>query len=178
MSPFIDTVNTILSIGTILLQFFIVILIVMATTKDEGPVSRWLGEKSLLLITLIGLISMFSSLLYSEVIKYPPCTLCWYQRIFMYGIGILGITALTKKFEKEIFVFIKTFSIIGAIIALYHVMIRIIGTEPIPCSANGPSCLQELFLQFGYIDIPMMSFTGFLLILVLIWNRKRISTIS
>lgn len=173
MPGFTSTINYILSIGTILLQFLSLILIIGLFSKDKSAFFKFFGQNALKIITILAFISMGSSLLYSEVIKYPPCTLCWYQRIFMYSIAFFGLTALIKKFKTEVFSYIKIFSVVGFIIALYHSTIRFIGSEPIPCSASGPSCLQELFLQFGYIDIPMMSLTGFVFILLILQTRKR-----
>jgi len=41
---------------------------------------------------LVAFVAMCASLFFSEVLKFPPCVLCWYQRICMYPIvGLLGI---------------------------------------------------------------------------------------
>ena len=38
----------------------------------------------LLIAWLQAVVATFGSLFFSEVLKYPPCVLCWYQRIVMY----------------------------------------------------------------------------------------------
>lgn len=173
MDNLINTTNFILGTGTVLIQILSITLLVGIITRDRNRFYRLLSEKTLKIITIIGFASMAGSLFYSEIIGYPPCALCWYQRIFLYSIAFIGITAIIKKTGSEVLKYIKTLSIIGLIIALYHTTIRFVDFEPIPCSANGPSCLQELFLQFGYIDIPMMSASALLLIILLIANNKR-----
>ncbi|MRA58622.1 disulfide bond formation protein B, partial [Bacillus thuringiensis] len=40
------------------------------------------------------------SLFLSEIMKYEPCTLCWYQRIFMYPLVILLGIGIVKKDYK------------------------------------------------------------------------------
>ncbi|MFE6588679.1 disulfide bond formation protein B, partial [Bacillus mobilis] len=38
---------------------------------------------------LVSLVATIGSLYFSEVKGYVPCSLCWYQRIFMYPIPLL-----------------------------------------------------------------------------------------
>ncbi|HET7846656.1 MAG TPA: disulfide bond formation protein B, partial [Acidimicrobiia bacterium] len=47
----------------------------------RGPeASRLLGDKAIWLAWLVALVSTVGSLIYSEVIHFVPCRLCWYQR--------------------------------------------------------------------------------------------------
>ena len=36
-----------------------------------------------------ALTAMLGSLYYSEMAGFVPCTLCWYQRIFMYPLAVI-----------------------------------------------------------------------------------------
>ncbi len=168
-----NTTNTVLAIGTVIIEALSVLLLVMIFTKDKGSLAKWFYEKSLLLIFIISGGSMLASLLYSEIIGYTPCLMCWYQRIAIYGIAIVSLVALIKKQSKEIWSYVSTLSILGSIVALVHVLSRFTKSEIFDCSASGPSCLQELFTKFGYIDIPVMSLSALLFIILLIVNRKR-----
>ena len=45
---------------------------------------------------VIALLSTLGSLFFGEIMKLPPCTLCWYQRICMYPLVVIlavGIVA-------------------------------------------------------------------------------------
>ena len=57
-------------------------------------------------------------------------------------------------------------SIVGGLIALYHYLSQL-GWNPLnlECAAVGysASCAQTFVLQFGFITIPMMAFSAFLL---------------
>jgi len=114
----------------------------------------------------IALIATLGSLFYSEVAGYTPCTLCWYQRIFMYPQVLLWGLALVKR-EQVIADYGIALSIVGGFIAAYHYALQFV-PKPTFCSAVGysVSCTQDFFLQLGYITIPMMSLTAFLLILL------------
>lgn len=171
----INNINVFFAIGAIIFLAFSLILLIGIITKDKGPFFTWVSKKTLFLVTFVSFSSILGSLMYQYIIGFSPCTLCWYQRIFMYPIGLISIVAIFKKFNSEIWVNVKTLSIIGGIIALYHVLSRFTGKELIPCSATGPSCLQDLFKVFGFIDIPVMSLISFLLIFILAINHKRFS---
>jgi disulfide bond formation protein DsbB len=42
-------------------------------------------------------IATFGSLYFSEVMLFPPCTLCWYQRIFMYPLPIVLSVGILRR---------------------------------------------------------------------------------
>ena len=51
-------------------------------------------ENWLLAMWAAALIATLGSLYFSEIKGYIPCTMCWYQRIFMYPIVLIGLVAL------------------------------------------------------------------------------------
>ncbi len=168
-----NTINTLLSLGTIIIEAVSILLLIMILTKDKGSLARWFFSNSLILVLLIMGGSMLASLLYSEVIGYLPCLMCWYQRIAIYSIAVISFIGLIKKHGNEIWSYISTLSILGLIVAVVHVFSRSAHVEVFDCSAVGPSCLQELFTKFGYIDIPVMSLSALLFVILVIVNRRR-----
>lgn len=123
---------------------------------------------------IVALIAMLGSLTYSDVLGYEPCKLCWYQRIFMYPqVFLLGL-ALFRK-ERFIIPYALFLAVIGEIIALYHYTVQL-GLFPAPCSVSGysVSCAKVFTLQFGYITIPLMAFTAFVLIVFcMLFSKKQ-----
>ncbi len=170
-----NTTNFVLSIATVVLQIISILLLIMILTKDKGKVAKWFADKSLALVTLIAGGAMLASLWYSEIIGYRPCLLCWYQRVAMYPIGIIGLTAIIKKQSKEVWSYISVLATLGFMVAVFHVTTRFAKSEIFNCSASGPSCLQDLFKIFNYIDIPVMSLTAFVFVILVIINRRRFS---
>jgi disulfide bond formation protein DsbB len=65
-------------------------------------------------------------------------------------------------------------SIIGAIIAGYHYLLQLGVTPELPCAAVGYSiaCSQRFVMNFGYITIPLMAFSAFVLIVLFMVARK------
>ena len=108
------------------------------------------------------------SLYLSEIADLIPCTYCWYQRIAMYPlVPILGIAAWRK--DNGVRVYAATLGGVGAVIAAYHRLMQefpdLGGTS---CSTGVP-CTAAYFTLFGFVTIPYMALSGFLLILALLW---------
>lgn len=163
---FVILINNFWSILSIFAQILTVALIVVYFSPKvrNSAFARFFKEHGLIVAFIASFLSMIGSLIYSNVIGYAPCTLCWYQRIFMYPQVFLMAIAIWKKDQgMKLYGFIL--SVIGAIIALYHYFGQI-GLTTLPCPAIGysVSCSQTFVLQYGYITIPMMAFSAFILI--------------
>lgn len=124
-------------------------------------VELWLGFAVATTATL-------GSLYLSEIVHLIPCTYCWYQRIAMYPlVVILGIAALRK--DHGIRVYATALAVIGAAIAFYHRIVQIFPEiNGSACSSSVP-CTAAYFTLFGFITIPYMALSGFLLILALLY---------
>lgn len=126
------------------------------------------GTNALLGAFLVTIGAMFGSLYFSEIAKYPPCDLCWYQRILMYPQVVLIGLALMKK-NRDVIMQVRILSGLGLIIALYHVYLQSGGTALVPCSATGSlavPCGVKNFQEFGFVTIPVMALTGYVLLLI------------
>ena len=152
--------------------FVILFLLLFALAKVNGSTDKfftlaesYLTQKGLLIAFLVALTATSGSLYFSEVAGFEPCKLCWFQRIFMYPQVFLLGTALIKK-TKDVAKYVLPLSIIGGFIAIYHYIMQISPNTLTPCSAIGfsVSCSERFFTYFGYITIPWMSFSAFLLI--------------
>lgn len=116
---------------------------------------------ALYLAWLIAIIATLGSLYFSEVQHFPPCILCWYQRIAMYPLVILISIGLLSR-DKGLPRYVLPFSIIGLIIATVHVLLYygIIPESNVPCSA-GISCTTKYIEWFGFVTIPLLSLIAF-----------------
>jgi disulfide bond formation protein DsbB len=121
-----------------------------------------------------SLIATTGSLYFSDVLKYTPCTLCWYQRIFMYPLVILIPLGIIKK-DKTIVTYVQHLSALGIAIASYHnlLYLNILPESNVTC-AMGISCTTKYVEYFGFLTIPLMSFIAFfnILLLTFIYNRR------
>ena len=128
-------------------------------------VEKLIQSRSLKLVLLVSVVAAFGSLYLSEIRAFPPCKLCWFQRIFMYPIPVLVLTSIYRK-TKDLFQYLMPLSFIGMLIAGYHYYLQLNPNPYAPCGDIGfsVSCSENFFTHFGYITIPWMSFSAFLVI--------------
>lgn len=124
-------------------------------------------ESILKLSFLVALSATLGSLFFGEVLGYPPCTLCWYQRICMYPLVILFGSAIwsgDRGYLKSSFPLV----LIGFAIASYHLLLYYgwIPDSITPCS-QGVSCTTKQIEVFGFLTIPLMSWLSFSALTVL-----------
>lgn len=111
-----------------------------------------------------SLIATAGSLFFSEVMKLPPCQLCWYQRICMFPLVLIFIMALLKS-AKDSALYGLGLSFTGLSISLWHNLLyyKIIPDSITPCS-EGISCTSKQIEWFSFVTIPFLSLMTFLLI--------------
>ena len=122
-------------------------------------------NKTLLILNIcISLIATAGSLFFSEVMEYPPCNLCWFQRISMYPLIFLFSTGYLKE-DKNCYLYSLPLSLMGQFFAVYHLLLHyeIIPESLAPCTES-ISCSNVYVQYLGFITIPLMSFTAFALI--------------
>lgn len=123
---------------------------------------------ALFLAWLISLIAMLITLFAGEVLNWPVCVLCWYQRIALYPLVILlGIAAFRD--DKHIIPYALPFPISGFLFAAYQYAEQMIPnfapikfcTEELPCSTIHIKLL-------GFVTIPFLSALVCVMIIVLL----------
>lgn len=113
-----------------------------------------------------ALLATLGSLYFSEILKFPPCVLCWYQRICLYPLILISIVGIVKK-DRLLPLYVLPLSIIGLVISIYHNLLywEILPEAVAPCVA-GISCTTKFIEWFGFITIPFLSFLAFAIITI------------
>lgn len=185
MPPYVEIINKILSLGTILLQIVIgIILIALIFFRKRNNPLLIFVKKYTFFLGFLGALGAFSlSLFYSEVVGFPPCELCWIQRIFLYPQLILFSMELYKK-DRTIVDFSLVFAIIGSLVSIYHIYVENGGSKGLACATITPtnttqiSCAVRYIYEFGYVTMPIMALTLSLFIIILLVNYKYISRLK
>lgn len=173
MSPLVANVNQLLSLLTIAGQAIIALVLVCLFAKGHKIIS-FIAKNAILFSFIVALTATLGSLFFSEVAGFEPCKLCWFQRVLMYPQVILFVIALYKK-DKAIIDYTLWLSVIGAAIAAYHYLLQIGVAPELTCSATGysVSCSKRFIMSFGYITIPMMALTAFLMNIIFGFVQKK-----
>ncbi|MEX2043300.1 MAG: disulfide oxidoreductase [Patescibacteria group bacterium] len=122
------------------------------------------------------LLATSASLYFSEIAGYLPCLLCWYQRIAMYPLVIILAVGILRR-DRKVYQYVLPLAIIGALVASYHALLYygVVPESEQTCRA-GVSCTTEYVSYLGFITIPLLSLTAFLVVIacmVLLWKTAK-----
>lgn len=139
-------------------------------TIDESTNKNW---NLLFICWLIATASTLGSLFFSDIMNYAPCSMCWYQRIFMYPLVVIFLTGLFP-FDKNIVKYSLPLTLLGTGFAFYHTLLYsgFIPKSMQPCG-HGVSCSEKYLDIFGFISIPMLSLFAFSIIAALLLVIRR-----
>lgn len=128
-----------------------------------------------LVLAWVGsIVAMLGSLYFSEIRHFPPCVLCWYQRICMYPLVVIFAAGILSR-DRFVYRYALPLTLSGLAIAVYHNLLyyNILPEAAAPCLA-GVSCTTKFIEYFGFVTIPLLSGLGFLglTILVLLFRSR------
>ena len=126
---------------------------------------------------LLVCVTTLGSLFFSEVMDFPPCSLCWYQRIFMYPLVLVLMVGLFP-FDAKVVRYALPLATVGWLVAFYHTLLYegVLPESAAPCS-QGVSCSEEYIELFGFLSIPVLSLLSFTAVaLLLVTLKKRLES--
>jgi disulfide bond formation protein DsbB len=155
----------ILIAGLLLLHFF--------HKKNEAleKIHNFVKTNSLNLIFVSTFTATLGSLFFSEIAKFHPCILCWWQRIFTYPQALLSYVAIMRDEGRLMKPYLLALNLVGVLFSFYHNFILWFPqyAELVSCGTKGgPSCIKGYTFYYGYITIPMMALTVFAFNIILL----------
>lgn len=122
----------------------------------------------------VALVATVGSLYFQYGMSLQPCVLCWFQRICMYPLLVILTVGILRK-DRAVHQYALPLSLVGLAIAVYHNLLyyNIIPESLAPC-VQGISCTTRQLEWFGFITIPLMSLTAFILITIYMVIHARI----
>lgn len=162
---------TALANATLCAHLALAALVLTAAAHKRVPLAAKLREaareNAYTLIFLATLSALLGSLFFSEIARFTPCVLCWWQRIFMYPQVLLVYIGIMRNDALSLRWYLLGLNAVGAFFSLYHNVVLLYPQygEVVSCAAKGgPSCIDGYQFYYGYITIPLMALTVF------VWN--------
>lgn len=150
-------------VSHVLIAFFLLALI--ARLRIGKKIVRIILPYTSHIVFVVSLLGAIGSILFSEFLGFEPCVLCWIGRICLYPVVIISLIAIIRR-DRKIAPYVLGLTIPGAIISLYQAYTQLGGRSITPCTSVGGACSKIYILEYGYISIPLMAFTAFLLIII------------
>jgi disulfide bond formation protein DsbB len=169
-----DTIVALSVLGVIgqVLVAGLIVLGLLAAIGIRGPLA-WLRDilwgYELWAAFLVAAVATGGSLFFSEIAGFIPCELCWFQRICMYPLSIITLLAALRN-DFRVARYLLPLPLVGACISVYHILIENgVVQQSTSCLVSAPGgCATEWINEFGYITIPTLALTSFLLLLGLL----------
>jgi len=110
---------------------------------------------------LLATVSTLGALFLSEVMGVAPCSLCWYQRVFMFPL-VLVLAAGLFPLDRKVVRYALPLAAAGWLIALFHLLLTrgLIPESLTPCMQGIP-CSRVEMEWFGFVTIPLLSLLSF-----------------
>jgi disulfide bond formation protein DsbB len=135
----------------------------------RGPLDALRGGLEgyeLWLAFVVSAIATGGSLFFSEIAHFPPCELCWFQRICMYPLSITTLLAALAN-DRRAARYLLPLPLVGAGVSIYHLLVENgVVEQAQACLISAPGgCATKWINEFGYMTIPTLALTGFALCL-------------
>jgi disulfide bond formation protein DsbB len=169
-----DQVSLFLALLALAAQGGGTVLVVTLAARILAPRARWprqvidaVGPAALTIAATVAVVATLGSLYYSEVADFPPCRLCWFQRIGMYPLALVLPIAAWRR-DRQVLWHALPLAVVGGAVSIYHMVIeRFPSLESGSCEVTNP-CSTIWVEKLGYLTIPTMALSGFVLIATLL----------
>ena len=109
-------------------------------------------------------VATMGSLYFSEVNRFTPCALCWYQRVLMYPLAGLLALGIWRR-DQHLPFLVLPFSLLGQGVAVYHFLLQKTTVFGAPSSCGlGVTCSTVWINWLGFVTIPLLAVFGFMVI--------------
>ena len=144
----------------------------MRTTEGQAGTDRRINDAEAWTLVfcawLLAAAATLGALFFGEVMQLPPCSLCWYQRIFMFPMALILPFGLFP-FERNVVRAALPLALFGGVIAAFQVLLvaGVIPRRLEPCKQGVP-CSETVIEWFGFVTIPLLSLVAFATIAALL----------
>lgn len=147
--------------------------------NDQRLYLQWIAPYIWWIIVLTTVGGVATTLLYSEILGFIPCSLCWLQRVALYSQALMSIAAWRLRDQVFFPIYGMVLSGFGFVVAVYQYIYQALPAEVlqsglVPCLADGSAdCSKKVMEVFGFVTFPFLSGVLFLFLIVLYMHMRR-----
>jgi disulfide bond formation protein DsbB len=123
---------------------------------------------------LLTLVAVGGSLYFSEIAGFPPCKLCWIQRLAVFPALILLAVGIIRK-DSMLHTYLLPLLIPALFVSAYHNLLyyNVFAESKATCEA-GISCTTKYIEWFGFLTIPLLALLGItgLTVLMILFRKE------
>lgn len=138
-----------------------------AARRALRPAADTLAAWGVWLAAAVAAVAVAGSLWFSNGAGFVPCHLCWLQREVMYPLAF-ALPAVAVLRRRWLTLAAAVLPVVGACISARHVWVEHHPDEESAACRVGVPCSVKWIDEFGYITIPTLAGTAFVLIALLL----------
>ncbi len=142
-----------------------------AITTAPAGILDWLTFSCRHIALLVAMIATAGSLFFSEVLRWIPCELCWYQRILMYPLTVILFVGIWRD-DRKVYLYALPLALAGIAVSLYHYLMVMLIIPPAPCAGAVPCAFDYINIPgvLSFLKIPFLALVAFMIISVMMAN--------
>jgi disulfide bond formation protein DsbB len=177
---YLQTINLAYALGGLALLLATFVLAYDYWCNQSRWYEKFVSKYVWYLLMLVTWGGLATTLLYSEVFGFVPCSLCWLQRVALYPQALMSIMAWRVKDGAMMPLYGIGLSIFGFLVAVYQYIYQLIPAETretlMPCLVDGTAdCGTKVMEVFGFVTFPFLSAATFAFLIVIYLNLRRVS---
>jgi len=175
----IHTINLLYAVAGLVALGLTAVLLYDYLKNDQKLYLTFVAPYVWLLIAATTFGGVGTTLLYSEVFGFIPCSLCWLQRVALYPQAIMMMVAWRIKDVERFPLYGIVLSVFGFIVAVYQYIYQMLPSDLLqsglmPCLADGTAdCSKKVMEVFGFVTFPFLSAVIFAFLIVLFLHMQR-----
>ena len=175
----IHIINTLYSVAGLVAIGIILVLLYDFVRNEQKLYLKFVAPHVWLLIAATTFGGVATTLLYSEVFGFIPCSLCWLQRVALYPQAIMTMVAWRVQDAERFPLYGIAVSAFGFIVAVYQYIYQMVPHELLqsgllPCLADGTAdCSKKVMEVFGFVTFPFLSAVIFAFLIVLYLHLRQ-----
>lgn len=120
-----------------------------------------------------ALLASAASVYFIEILHHPAATLCWVDRMLMFGLLLVLTTAILVR-DTRAWRYTVPFLAIGLPASFYQQLVHwgIIHVAAKGCTVS-VVCTTKFFNLFGFITQATLCFAAFAVVAVCMWHMRR-----
>ncbi|HEX2849906.1 MAG TPA: hypothetical protein VHN98_05100 [Acidimicrobiales bacterium] len=140
----------------------------MANDPDRNPTALWVAWA-------MSLVASAASFYFVEILGKPSASLCWLERMLIFGLFLLFSVALWTN-DRFVWRYAVPFIVFGLPAAAYQQLVHwdIVHVGGTSCAASGGIvCTTKYFELLGFITQATLCLTAYVVVAACVWRLAR-----
>ncbi len=122
---------------------------------------------------VLALVAVAGSLYFSEIAGFPPCKLCWIQRLAVFPAVVLLAVGIIRR-DGLLHTYVLPLVIPALLVSVYHNLLyyNVFPESAATCEA-GISCTTKYIEWLGFVTIPLLALATLIALTIIMFLFRK-----